>query len=76
MRHAVACSSAGALPEVVGDAALLFDPSDPRAIAEATLEVLADPAPWVERGPRRAPPAFSWDATARATEDVYRRVLA
>ena len=71
----VACSNAAALPEVVGDAARLFDPRDPRAIADATLEVLADPAPWVERGLARAA-GFSWDATARATEDVYGGLVA
>jgi glycosyltransferase involved in cell wall biosynthesis len=71
----VACSNAGALPEVVGDAALLFDPHDPRAIADATLAVLADPAPWVERGLARAG-GFSWEATASATEDVYRQLAA
>ena len=70
----VACSNAGALPEVVGDAARLFDPRDPQAIADATLEVVDDPAPWVERGLARAA-GFSWDATARATEDVYRALL-
>ena len=32
---AVACSNASSLPEVAGDAALLFDPHDPRAIAAA-----------------------------------------
>jgi glycosyltransferase involved in cell wall biosynthesis len=69
----VACSNAGALPEVVGDAALLFDPHDPAAIAAAILDVLADPAPWVERGLSRAQ-LFSWDATARATDAVYREL--
>jgi glycosyltransferase involved in cell wall biosynthesis len=71
----VACSNAGALPEVVGDAARIFDPRDPRAIADATLELLADPAPWTERGLARAA-GFSWDATARSTEGVYRGLLA
>ena len=50
----VASSNAGALPEVVGDAALLFDPHDPAAIAAAVLDLLADPAPWRERGLARA----------------------
>jgi glycosyltransferase involved in cell wall biosynthesis len=66
----VACSNAAALPEVVGDAARLFDPRDPPAIADAVREVLDDPAPWVERGLLRAE-GFSWDATARATDAVY-----
>ena len=66
----VACSNAGALPEVVGEAARLFDPRDPAAIAEAVLDVLDDPAPWTERGLLRAE-RFSWDETARATDAVY-----
>ena len=66
----VACSDAGALPEVVGDAARLFDPRDPAAIAASVLDVLEDPAPWIERGLVRAE-RFSWDETARATDAVY-----
>jgi glycosyltransferase involved in cell wall biosynthesis len=66
----VACSNAAALPEVVGDAARLFDPHDPAAIAAAVRDVLDNPAPWTERGLLRAE-AFSWDATARATDAVY-----
>ena len=70
----VASSNAAALPETTGDAARLFDPHDPRAIAEALLDVLADPVPWVERGLARAA-GFSWDATARGTDAVYRELL-
>ena len=70
----VACSDAAALPETVGDAARLFDPHDPQAIAAAVREVLADPEPWIERGLERAA-RFSWDATARATDAVYRELL-
>src|SRR5579884_1701297 len=66
----VACSNAGALPETVGDAARLFDPRDPQAIAAAVRDVLDDPAPWVARGLAHAA-RFSWDATARATDAVY-----
>jgi len=70
----VACSNAGALPEVVGDAARLFDPRDPRAIADAVLDVLSDREAWVERGLARAE-RFSWEQTARATEATYRELL-
>jgi glycosyltransferase involved in cell wall biosynthesis len=69
----VASSNSGALPEVVGDAALLFDPLDPDAIAAAILDLLADPSPWRERGLARAQ-LFSWDETARSTESVYREL--
>ncbi len=70
----VACSNAAALPEVCGEAARLFDPRDAEAIAAAVAEVLADPAPWVERGIERAA-AFTWERSARAHEAVYRRLL-
>jgi glycosyltransferase involved in cell wall biosynthesis len=59
---------------VVGDAARLFDPHDPRAIADAVLDVLADPAPWAERGLARAA-HYSWDETARLTDAVYAELL-
>jgi glycosyltransferase involved in cell wall biosynthesis len=70
----VACSDAGALPEVVGDAARLFDPHDASAIAAAVEDVLESPEEWTQRGLARAA-AFSWDAAARATEAVYRELL-
>jgi glycosyltransferase involved in cell wall biosynthesis len=70
----VACSNVSALPETVGDAARLFDPHEPRAIADAVNDVLADPAPWIARGLVRAK-RYSWDATARATDAVYAELL-
>jgi glycosyltransferase involved in cell wall biosynthesis len=70
----VACSNAASLPEVVGDAARLFDPNDAQAIAAAVADVLDDPAPWVERGLARAA-RFSWDETARRTDAVYAELL-
>jgi len=70
----VACSDAAALREVVGDAARLFDPRDPRAIAAAVSDVLDAPDEWARRGLDHAA-LYSWDATARRTEDVYRELL-
>ena len=70
----VACSDAGALPEVVDGAARLFDPYRPAAIAEGVLDVLGAPDAWVERGLERAA-NYSWSSTARATEQVYRELL-
>ena len=69
----VACSNAGALPEVVGDAALLFDPRDPHAIAAAVSQVLDAPDEWVRRGLERAA-SYSWEATARGHDAVYREL--
>ncbi len=68
-----AVSDATSLPEVCGDAAELFDPLSPEDIARAITAVLDDPAPYVERGLARAR-QFSWEACARAHEDVYRRL--
>jgi glycosyltransferase involved in cell wall biosynthesis len=70
----VACSDAGALPEVVDGAARLFDPYEPAAIANGVLDVLGAPDPWVERGLERAA-RYSWSSTARGTEQVYRELL-
>ena len=67
----VACSNAGALPEIAGDAARLFDPRDPAAIAEAVRDVLDAPQEWRARGLARAA-GFSWQATARGYDAVYR----
>ena len=67
----VACSNAASLPEVVGDAARLFDPRDPGAIADAARDVLDAPDEWRVRGLARAA-AFSWQATARGYDRVYR----
>jgi glycosyltransferase involved in cell wall biosynthesis len=71
----VACSNAAALPETVGDAARLFDPRDPQAIAAAVLDVLREPASWVERGLARAE-RYSWAETARLTDAVYAELVA
>jgi glycosyltransferase involved in cell wall biosynthesis len=69
----VACSNAASLPEVVGDAARVFDPSDVDEIEDATEEVLRDPAPWIARGLERAR-LFTWDANARAHDALYREL--
>jgi glycosyltransferase involved in cell wall biosynthesis len=72
----VACSNASSLPEVAGDAALLFDPHDEAAIAAAIERLLSDRAE-IERlrarGLRRAR-EFTWERTARATLDSYARI--
>ena len=67
----VAASRAGSLPEVCGDAAVLFDPDDPAAIAAGVLEALERGAELRERGLLRAA-RFTWAASAREHEPVYR----
>ncbi len=39
----IVCSDVGVMPEIVGDAARLFDPYDPRSIAREIEAVLSDP---------------------------------
>jgi glycosyltransferase involved in cell wall biosynthesis len=73
----VACSNASSLPEVAGDAALLFDPHDEAAIAAALRRLLAEPALAADlraRGLRRVE-QFSWQRTARLTLASYARAL-
>jgi glycosyltransferase involved in cell wall biosynthesis len=73
----VACSDRSTLPEVAGDAALLFNPEHDAAIHTALVRLLTD-----ERlrqrlratGPEQAA-RFNWDATAAATAAVYERAL-
>jgi glycosyltransferase involved in cell wall biosynthesis len=74
----VACSGVSALPEVAGDAALLFDPLSVDAIAGAVGHLLDDPAlraRLVQRGRDRAA-RFSWERTASETVASYGRALA
>ncbi len=74
----VACSDSSSLPEVAGDAALLFDPRDVGAI-HASLARLLEDEPLRARlraaGERRAR-RFDWDRTAAGTAASYRRALA
>ena len=70
----VACSNTTSLPELAGDAAMLFDPLDPSAIADA-LEVLwlddGRRARLIEGGRKRAA-RYTWDRVAEETVRVYR----
>lgn len=74
----VVCSDSSSLPEVCGDAAMLFPPRDTGALAEALRAVLDDGAlrdRLRDAGLRQAS-RFSWDIAARRTSEVYRAVLA
>jgi glycosyltransferase involved in cell wall biosynthesis len=73
----VASSNASSLPEVAGDAALLFDPHDESAIASAVERLLSDPeeaARLRARGLERAR-SFTWERTARLVLASYGRAL-
>ena len=69
----VAASDTGSLPEVCGDAAELFDPTDPAAIAAGISAALARADELSAAGLRRAA-GFTWEATARAHDSVYREL--
>ena len=69
-------TAVGAVPEVVGDAALLVAPGDPDALADALGRVLTDPAErdrLVEAGRRRLE-RFGWDAAAAALAALYQEL--
>lgn len=73
----VACSDRGALAEVAGDAAVLFDPYDVASIAGALERLLGDAA---EASRLRAAGLahardFSWQRTAELTIKTYERTL-
>ena len=69
----VVTSNVSSLPEVVGDAALLIDPMDAGAIADAMARVLSDEAlraDLIRRGRERLS-AFSWERSVARTREVY-----
>jgi glycosyltransferase involved in cell wall biosynthesis len=73
----VVSSSAGPLPEVAGDAAVLLPPEDAETWARTLLTVLTDRRQADElrrRGFARAA-TFSWQRAAQSTREVYREAL-
>jgi glycosyltransferase involved in cell wall biosynthesis len=73
----VVTSNVSALPEVAGDASLLVDPYEPRAIADGLEELLESQARREElsrRGLERAR-RFTWRQVAEQTVRVYRQTL-
>jgi glycosyltransferase involved in cell wall biosynthesis len=70
----VAVANNSSLPEVVGDAGVLFDAHDPADIARAVREIQADRSAWVKRSLARAR-AFSWDKCAKETGKVLQTTI-
>ncbi len=71
----VLASSRGSLPEIVGNAGLAFDPSNPAAIADCIVRFLADPGRQADLraaalGRSRL---FSWDRAAELAELSFRK---
>jgi glycosyltransferase involved in cell wall biosynthesis len=74
---AVVASNRSSIPEVVGDAGLLFDPESADELTDILLTLARDPSrreSLVERGRERAA-LFSWDTTAARTVEVYRSLV-
>jgi len=73
----VVCADAASLPEVVGDAALLFPAGNAAALAAALSRVLDDPAlhERLSQAGRERAAQFTWERTAAATVAVYREAL-
>jgi len=70
----VICSNATSLPEVTGNAALLFEPEDTEGLARLMQEVLSSPPKLrelSEKGLARAR-EFSWSKTLSLTLEAYR----
>jgi glycosyltransferase involved in cell wall biosynthesis len=68
----IACSNTSAMPEIVGEAALYFDPLDPVAIAEACLQMIESDnlrASLAAKGLDRSR-KFSWEECGRRVADV------
>jgi glycosyltransferase involved in cell wall biosynthesis len=76
---AVVGSSSGEIPNVIGDAGLVFPEGDARALAERLRELIDDPERLADArraGRRRALHRFTQEQVARRTWDLYRQVLA
>ena len=74
----VITSTAGALPEVAGDAALLVPPTDREALAASLRQLVEQPTLRTRlraAGLSRAA-QFTWPTAARSTVEAYREVLA
>jgi glycosyltransferase involved in cell wall biosynthesis len=72
----VVASEIGALPEAVGDAAMLVNPENVFDIARGIREVLLNDelrSVLIEKGRRHAA-TFSWERTAKEVTGIYRQV--
>lgn len=65
----VAVSDNSSLPEVVGEAGLYFNPTDPADIARAVLAIKSDRPAWVKKSLSRVK-QFSWEKCADETLEV------
>lgn len=74
---AVVASNCSSIPEVVGDAGILFNPKSTADLADSLLYLLDNPTErdrLIAKGYQRAQ-AFSWDKTVAQTLNVYHSVV-
>jgi glycosyltransferase involved in cell wall biosynthesis len=73
----VLSSDSTSLPEVCGDAALLFDPLSVEAIRDALITIIDQPdiATALKSKGRERVKSFSWEKTAQLTLNTYHKVL-
>lgn len=73
----VICADNSSLPEVAGDAAILFRAEDVSTLATRLQEVMQNPDLKAELGQKGLTRArqFTWEATARQTLEVYCQAL-
>lgn len=69
----VAVSDNSSLPEVVGEAGLYFNASDPEGMFDAIMSIKKDRASWVKKSLKRAQD-FSWEKCAKETLKVITNV--
>lgn len=72
----VVCSTAGSLPEIAGDAAIIVPPTDTGALRDALIRAIRDHdtrQSLITKGLERAR-AFNWTAAAQAHLAVYHKV--
>jgi glycosyltransferase involved in cell wall biosynthesis len=74
----VVCADAGALPEIVGAAAVTVPPGNPSAFADAIGGLLESPErrQWLREAGLDQAAGFTWTATARGTAAVYANLQA
>ena len=74
----VIVSNRATLPEVVGDAGEMVEPTDAEGLTALLQRLADDPAHWQQRAElcRQRASEFSWERCAQETLAVYRKVLA
>jgi len=74
----VVSTTAGALPEVVGDTGILVPPADTKSLIDAIKILLDNPEKrnhLAELGYKRVTKMFNWQSTAKRTSDVYQEAI-